>query len=239
MGCLLALHPATARADMLSGGLLGSLFRGEDFTGPRLIDLAVLGLVIFALLRLLAGRSKTPDQEQPQPPQRYEPDPDEPAVPPFPPTDKPTMYTNAQAAWEALKSRPADPRAAAGPAVSAGASPDDEFLAGAKLAYGRITASLAARDFADLVPFTTPDFLAQLKNSLPGHPADHPDILLVEATLAGRREEHGHTIMDVDYKVLVHEPEAPHNTDRLERWRFTRDNTTPGANWLLDGMDRR
>uniref|UniRef100_I2Q3H0 Tim44-like domain-containing protein n=1 Tax=Desulfovibrio sp. U5L TaxID=596152 RepID=I2Q3H0_9BACT len=239
---LLAL-PSPARAeDMLTGGLLGSVIRGDEFTGPRLVDLAVIGLALFLVLRLLLGRTgKTGANQQPPPP----PPPatyDDDAPPPLDsPPGKPNMYTNAQATWAALKSPPPKgaPTAAtpAGP-LPAGATPEQEFLAGAKLAYGRILAAMAKRDFDDLANFTTPLFLAQLKNSLPASPPPAPDILLVEAVLAGQRQESGRTVMDVDYEVLVHEPDAPHNTDRKERWRFVRDTAAPGAHWLLDGMER-
>ncbi|EHJ49605.1 import inner membrane translocase subunit Tim44 [Solidesulfovibrio carbinoliphilus subsp. oakridgensis] len=245
VGLALAL-PSPARAeDLLTGGLLGSVFRGDDFTGPRLVDLAVLGLALFLVLRLLLGRTgKTGANQQPPPP----PPPaayDDEAPPPLDsPPGKPNMYTNAQATWAALKSPPpkgtpttAAPSGATGPLPS-GATPEQEFLAGAKLAYGRILAAMAKRDFDDLANFTTPLFLAQLKNSLPASPPPAPEILLVEAVLAGERQESGRTVMDVDYEVLVHEPDAPHNTDRKERWRFVRDTAAPGAHWLLDGMER-
>jgi predicted lipid-binding transport protein (Tim44 family) len=238
---LLALASPARAEDMLTGGLLGSVMRGDDFTGPRLVDLAVLGLALFLVLRLLLGRSKGTGANQqplPPPPATY----DDAGPPPLDsPPGKPNMYTNAQATWAALKSPPPkgapDAAPPAGP-LPAGATPEQEFLAGAKVAYGRILAAMARRDFDDLAGFTTPLFLAQLKNSLPASPPPAPDILLVEAVLAGQRQESGRTVMDVDYEVLVHEDGAPHNTDRKERWRFVRDAAVPGAPWLLDGMER-
>jgi predicted lipid-binding transport protein (Tim44 family) len=242
---LFALSPATARADMLSGGLLGSLFRGDDFTGPRVLDLAVIGLGIFVLLRLIVGRSKGPGQNQPpQTPPKPDPSFDD-AAPPLESTPgKPNMYTNAQAAWASLKSPPAKTKPASDTASPASApetagTPEEEFLAGAKMAYSRIVGSLTARDFSDLAQFVAPELLTQLQNRLPDIALGRPDILLIEATLAGQHDENGHTLMDVDYNVLIHEPDAPHNTDRRERWRFSRDNATPGAPWLLVSMERR
>lgn len=250
LAMLFALSPATARADMLSGGLLGSLFRGDDFTGPRLLDLAVIGLGIFVLLRFIVGRSKGPSQSQTpqasqtsQTPPTHHPTIDEAAPPSQATPGKPNMYTNAEAAWASLKSPPAKtkPAPAASPAGApeTAGTPDEEFLAGAKMAYSRIISSLTARDFTDLTQFVTPELLTQLQNRLPDTVLGRPDILLIEATLAGQHDENGHTLMDVDYNVLIHEPEAPHNTDRSERWRFSRDNATPGAPWLLASMERR
>lgn len=244
-GLLLGFPPRVALAeDLLAGGLLGSVLRGDAFTGPRLIDLVVLGLVIFLLLRLILGRTK---KQGPQPlPQNDRTDPDRPSdaplAPPAAPREKGTMYTNAQATWDALRSTPPREGPAAATATGqapAAATPDEEFLAGAKMAYGRILGAIAQRDFDDLASFITPEFLANLKNSLPLSPPPAPDILLVEATLAERREEDSRTVMLVDYNVLVHEKDAPHNTDRFDRWCFVRDKRVAGANWLLDSMERR
>ena len=250
---LVALRPAPALADMLTGGLLGSVFRGDEFTGPRVIDIVALGVLIFLLLRLVLGRSKKGPQ-QPFPSERPGPDTppdisrgtpsetsrDAPSSHPARPPQKPDMYTNAQATWDALRSKPSDtpaPRPSGQP--PAAASPDEEFLAGAKMAYSRIRGAVAQRDFDDLASFTTPQYLANLKNSLPLSPPPEPDILLVEASLVERREEDSRTVMIVDYSILIHEQDAPHNIDRFERWTFVRDNAAPGANWLLDGMEER
>ncbi|UJX39787.1 hypothetical protein K9F62_13810 [Desulfovibrio sp. JY] len=244
-GCLgfVAAAPGVALADPLTGGVLGSVLRGDEFTGPRVLDLLVIGLVIFLLLRLLLGRSRRSGQGQSQPPyDRSGPaEPYDATPPPAPPQRaKRDMYTNAQATWDALRSTPSA-KTAAQPAGQppADATPDEEFLAGAKMAYGRILPAIAKRDFDDLANFTTPGFLANLKNSLPLSPPPAPDILLVEATLAEHREEGSQTVMVVDYKVLIHEKDAPHNTDRFDHWRFVRDNASPGANWLLDAMEQR
>lgn len=248
------LRPALARADMLSGSLLGSVVRGEPFVEPRLVDLLVIGLIIFLVLRLVLRRSNKAESGPDQQPASWDngkpPEEEEPVQRPAPlqgPADKPNMYSNAQAMWATLKT----PESRSGQTASAhlpgsaptgpptGATSEEEFLAGAKMAYSRINASLAGGDFDDLEHFVSPDLLRTLQTERRVPASSRPDILLVEATLAGQREQAGRTLMDVDFNVLVREPEAPHNTDRHERWRFSRENTTPGANWLLESMERR
>ncbi len=240
LGLAAVLEPALARADMLSGGLLGSVLRGDEFTGPRLIDLLAIGVLLFLVLRLVLNRPGASPRQSPPPDATPDKDDIQDDKPAGPPPGKPNMYTNAQATWDALKSpsaqKPATPTPNLPGSPPANATPDEEFLAGAKMAYSRIRASMAHRDFDDLAAFTTPAFLNQLRTSLPASPPPQPDILLIEATLAGRREEGSTTVMDVAYNVLIHEAGAPHNTDRAERWRFVRDNAVPGANWLLDGV---
>jgi len=255
---LVLTAPELARADMLTGGLLGRLLRGDEFTGPRFVDILVLGGVIFLLLRVLVGRSRKADtdasrQPDSRPAARSGPRPDsrpdaapgderDPGALSPPPPGKPDMYTMAQATWDSLKSpdsrKSSGQPAAAGP-IGPAASPDEEFLAGAKMAYSRIIQSLAARDFNDLTAFVAPGFLAELKNRLPDAPAGRPDILLVEASLADSRQENGRTVMTVEYKALVREPGAAQNSERLELWRFSRDSASDKANWLLEAMERR
>ena len=107
------------------------------------------------------------------------------------------------------------------------------------MAYSRIAASLAGRDFTDLASFVSPTYLAELQHTLPQTPAGRPDILLINAALAECRETPGRTVMVVDYDVLARQPGAAENTTLRERWTFSRDNAAPGANWLLDAMERR
>lgn len=209
-------------------------------SGDLLVNLILLGLAMFILLRFLTNRAKKDDSPQAGQPPRYDApaDDDRPANTP-PPDGKPNMYTNAQATWAALKSRPA-PGSAPAPGAQGqpvAAAPDDEFLAGAKLAYSRINAALANRDYDDLTHFVSPALLTQLRNTLPASPAGTPEFLLIEAALAGRNDEAARTTMTVAYKALVREPGASQNTDRNERWTFARDNAAPGANWLLEKME--
>jgi predicted lipid-binding transport protein (Tim44 family) len=129
---VLALTAAPARADMLSGGLLGSLLSGEEFTGPRVIDFLVIGLVVYLLFGLLTRRrdekQKGAEGYLPKPGQTGKPAqsdmPQTPAETPAQPRmgqDKPpepsgakshsqvNAYRAAEAAWDRLRSTPAQP----------------------------------------------------------------------------------------------------------------------------------
>ena len=232
-GLAVCLTPVAARAQTATPSSVAS--------GDLLINLILLGLAMFVLLRFLTNRSKNKNTPQSPPAQPPYADDDHPPLDPTPP-GKPNMYTNAQATWAALKSRPAPgsaPEAAPQGQPAAAASSDDEFLAGAKLAYSRITSSLGTRDYDDLTHFVGPDLLTRLRNTLPATPAGKPEILLVEAALAARSEDANRTTMTVDYKALMREPGASQNTERTELWTFARDNAAPGANWLLESMEQR
>lgn len=64
--------PADEPSGMFGGGLINALFFGEPFTGPRLADIVLIGLVVFMAFRFLAGRrasSTGPDRAaRPAPP---------------------------------------------------------------------------------------------------------------------------------------------------------------------------
>ena len=51
--------PSDEPSGMFGGGLINTLFLGEPFTGPRLADIVLIGLVVFMVFRFLAGR-RTP-----------------------------------------------------------------------------------------------------------------------------------------------------------------------------------
>jgi len=243
-----AMHLAASAAVLVPATAQAAADASLD-SGNLLINLILLGLAMFVIFRELYGRRRNEgDQSQTPPRAAYQDDRDD-DLPPQeqPPRRGPDMYTNAQAAWDRLRSpdkRPATPARTDGQAATpapanAPAGSDEEFLAGAKMAYSRIAASLAGRDFGDLASFVNPAYLVELQNTLPQTPAGRPDILLINAALAERRETPGRTVMVVDYDVLARQPGAAENTTLRERWTFSRDNTTPGANWLLDSMERR
>lgn len=233
---LASLVSCLAGSDVLAGTSDASIGSGD-----LLVNLILIGLAMFVLFRFLSNRSRKQDPTQSNQPPRYgDPDDDRPPLDSTPP-GKPNMYTNAQATWEMLKS-PDKTQTASQAAAPTGqplapASPDEEFLAGAKIAYSRIATSLANRDYDDLTHFVSPTLLTQLKNTMPASPAGKPDILLVEASLAGRSDDANRTTMTVDYKALRRDPGASQNAERTERWTFSRDNAAPGANWLLEKME--
>ncbi len=109
----LVFTSAPAFADILSGGLIGSLLRGDQFTGPRVIDFLALGLIVYFLFSKLfqnrrndedddgyperpdesnrrGGLGRPPSQGNPRPPQQTfqndaRPDGKTPPVPPAAP----------------------------------------------------------------------------------------------------------------------------------------------------------
>jgi len=267
----LALTAAPARADMLSGGLIGSLLGDGEFTGPRVIDFLVIGIAVYFLFSLLTrrrnenndadgylskpGQSGMPQRpDLPRPPASSEPtepsvprnmDQDAPSAPSEPkPHPQIDAYRAAEAAWDRLRSTPAQPRQDGGESAPGQSRPmpaaqgEDEFLAGAKAAYARIRQSLDKGDMEDVRHFTEPAFfeiLAKNQADKP-HPGDLT-ILLIEASEVGRKTVGDYATIDVAFKAQVKRAAAGAKDIRLkETWTFMRNAKDPNDMWRLSNV---
>ncbi len=259
---------------MFGGGLISALFLGEPFTGPRLADIAIIGLVVFALFRLLAGRRSTPagpDRSAlPKPPaaktaSRPTPETDTPPPPPGPAPgtrDAPThpapgmpsrtsgpaerepslerVYQAAEAAWGGLRSTPSTAPAAPGATRPVFQNDDEEFLAGAKAAYARIREAMEKGNPAEAAAFVAPDFLKELgrlaKERFGGQAGPPSRLLLIEAGIVDRRTQGNVTRVDTLYEVLAKRDGQTGDDREREIWTFERDESRPGAVWLLTAI---
>ncbi len=253
---LLMQHVAatTAKADMLGGGLLDAVFNGGTFTGPRLLDLAIIGVLIFFVFRLFTKKSGSrPDDSEGYLKRPDQTDADQgrqtrPAPPPDAPQDGeqelPDAHRAAEAAWDRLRSRQDNASAPSGPSGSSRGAPaqagngDGEFLAGAKAAYARIRESLDKNDLEDVRSFTTPAFMEELAvraKTNPG-PGDM-QIMLINAKVMEQKAEGTNAVAEVYYDTLIkRRSKGDADIQLREIWRFTKDNANPNANWLLDDI---
>ncbi len=258
------LPPAEAPG-MFGGGLISALFFGEPFTGPRLADIAVIGLVAFALFWLVAGRraSQTgPDKSGlPRPPEAT-PSSSRPGTEPesrrSSAGDRPSadpaghdgssdrepslarVYQAAEAAWGGLRSTPASGGPAPAGSRPAFQNQDEEFLAGAKAAYARIREAMEKGDTADVAPLVAPEFLEELGRLARQRfgEADGPasQVLLIEAGIADRRSQDNKAFVDTLFDVLAKKPGQSGEDRAREIWTFERDASLPGSMWRLSGI---
>ncbi len=250
---------------MFGGGLISTLFFGEPFTGPRLADIAVIGLVVFALFRLVAGRraSRTgPDKSGlPRPSEATPPSPrpgPEPETRRSAAEDRPSadptghggsserepslarVYQAAEAAWGGLRSTPASDRPGPNGSRPAFQGQDEEFLAGAKAAYARIREAMEKGDTADVAPLVAPGYLEEL-GRLAGQRfgasgGPTSQVLLIEAGIADRRVQGNMNLVDTLFEVLAKKPGQSEDDRAREIWTFERDASLPGSMWRLSGI---
>ncbi|WP_035252800.1 Tim44 domain-containing protein [Desulfocurvus vexinensis] len=208
---------------LLAGTLLGSLFFGQPFAGGGMLDILLIGGVLFLLFRLLRGRR--PMAQPAGAGMGYG----------GPPSGPMTRDAGPGAAWGGLASA-ADAR----PEVSTPPGFDEaEFLQGAKAAYGRLQTSWDARDLDDIRQFTTDAVFSEIGAQAQADPGpSRTEVLMVDARLLEARAEGPATLATVYFDALLRENQGGTTAQVREVWHFRRQDDVSGGMWLLDGIQQ-
>ena len=205
---------------LLVGGLLGSLFFGGHFMGPNLLDLLIIGGLLYLAFRFF--RSRRPQEQRNTPG-----------------ASAAETHTRGHHGWDTLRSS-----AGATSAASEGdgkSRPDgfdeQEFLAGAKAAFVRLQQSWDERDLDDIAQFTAPEVLQTIReqaelDSQPGK----TDILVLDAELLDVRQLGSQTVADVEFTARMQEDGEVKNV--REVWHFSRYDHDPQSGWILEGLQQ-
>lgn len=241
---------------LLAGGLIGSMLFGNGFGGGMgggmgMLDIILIGLIIFMAVRLFRGRKKTEDSG---------------SVSQGPWTKPPTAdgRTRAQQSWDNLRSpgAPSGPQAGPTAAPSGGfgdgsatsaaqpVEPVDpivpegfsipDFLQGAKTVYTRLQASWDRRDLADIALFTTPEVLAEITRQAAADASpSRTELIMISARLLEFKEDPKLTVATVYFDVLLREEATEaHPKQVREVWHFARETNNPDSNWKLEGIQQ-
>lgn len=229
----------------MAGGLLGSMLFGHGGMGwgagggIGMLDILLIGLVIFLGYKLLRRRAAAPG-----------------AAPTGPVSHD--AYDRAEQSWGHLRSREeaasgsnatfsstggfgvapsAD--AVAGPAVPEGFNVHD-FLEGAKTVYARLQHSWDRRDLDDIALFTTAEVLSEIRRQASVDPQpSKTELLLVNAQLVEFREDNQDTVATVLFDVLMREDATEERPKQVrEVWHFSRPTADLSANWRLEGIQQ-
>lgn len=258
ISCLRAGHRGLVLVGLAGFGLLflPDLARaGDAFVGTSaqsgaflrgILPLIFIGILIYVGLRIFNHRpggsrdGSRPPSEGPgrdsgpgfSPPPRDYSDPND-------PEHLRDAYARARASWEWLSGDAGRERQAgqAGPVPSGGpaALDPDEFLEGAKAAYGRIRHSLALGDREDARQFAEDAALDALvggaePSTLPG------EVLLVNARLLETKTTGNHTTVSVYYDATAKAIGQGQPVSLREIWRFGRDDDNPESHWRLEAV---
>lgn len=230
---------------LVAGGLLGSMLFGGGMGGwgagggIGLLDILLIGLVIFFAVKLLRRRKQEQGGSQAG------------AGDDQAPTASEDARSRAEQSWDALRSQPA-PGASGGfgPGVApAGAGPEPvvppgfnvpEFLEGAKSVYARLQHAWDRRDLADIALFTTPEVLEEIRRQSVADPGpSKTELLLINARLLEFKEEPGDTVVSVLFDVLMREAASEDRPKQVrEAWHFSRPTGNLEANWRLEGIQQ-
>lgn len=245
-------------SNIFTRSFFASLLLGDPFSGLGLLDLLIVGVAIYLLIRFTRGSAAPETDAATQPNQDAQPG--ERRFGPGPETE---AYKRAAQNWDHLRTRPkAESQAQAGKSPQAAPRPgpaapppapartaeapaseakpsasetEDEFLQGAKMVYCRIYSSLASADLADVKHFTSAIMFEELK-PLSGRRLGQ--ILLVEAKTLDRKTTAGIAQVRVAFEVLLQKEEASQPEETREIWRFHRDAGNPDSTWRLAAIER-
>jgi len=219
---------------LLAGTLLGALFMGMPFGGAGMLDMLLIGLVLFLVFRFVMSRRRASEAQ---------------AVA----GAGAGVQRNAQAdsgqwsggsQWDRLSSA----SAGQGQAAQAGPQPGEgvpgfdaeEFLRGAKMVYTRLQASWDSRDLDDIREFATPEVYEEIARQATEDPTpSRTEILMVNARVLEAKQDGGHVVATVYYDVLMREDQAQDAPTQVrEVWHFRRESADPESSWKLEGIQQ-
>lgn len=209
---------------LLAGSLLGALFFGGAFSGLGMIDIVMIGLLVWMALRLLRGRRPAPQRQGGHGGSGGAQNHD---------------YSDAWAHLRDTSSGPA--RAAAAGYASSGFTPPpgfdhDKFMEGARLMYSRMQEAWDRRDLADIRQFTTPGMYRLIEEQAKEDPTpSSTTILTMQAQLHEFRREGEEEFISVYFDALLREYADRDAENAREIWHFARKT---GGTWKLDGIQQ-
>lgn len=212
---------------LLAGSLIGSLLFGGGFSGGGIMDILLIGILIFVGLKLFArARAKSG------------PAPASAGGAPMDGMKPPLQRNDTATGWDSLRDRNTY---AAQPEVTIPMPADfdaDEFLRGAKMAYNRLQAAWDNRDLNDIAQFASPAVMEAVRQQLAEETEpSKTEILLVNAQLLNVVNEGGEQRAQVYFDVLMRErPEQATPSNMREIWHFVRE--LDGGTWKLDGIQQ-
>lgn len=218
------------------GGLLGSLLAGGAFQGINLIDILVLGGLVFLLYKLFAARKTG---AQPQPAGDY----DDSAVA-HTPQSGPSNPSGFDTDILFDKNKPGTesaPRPAGfGQDVAVPAGFDaPAFLAGAKTAFKALQKAWDERDLAEIRGLTSDKVFAEVQDQLKASREENrTDVLKLEAELLEVREIGTELQAVVLFDAIMRENDNVHADQVREVWHFVKSKNSIQPTWYLDGIQQ-
>lgn len=214
---------------LLAGSLIGSLLFGGGSSGGGIMDILLLGILLFVGLKLFArARSKA------------QPAPAGAGNAPMGGMEPPLQRNDTAASgWDTLSGQNNAYNSQPEVVIPMPADFDaEEFLRGAKMAYNRLQAAWDSRDLNDIAQFASPAVMDAVRQQLAEETEpSKTEILLVNAQLLSVVNEDKEQRAQVYFDVLMRErPDQPTPSNVREIWHFVRE--LDGGTWKLDGIQQ-
>lgn len=228
---------------LLAGTLIGSLLMGGGFAGGGMMDIIIIGLVVYLGYRLLRGfRRPSADSQSGASFRNMGQDMGQ--------SGGASRSQGNPSAWDNLRSGPSSGASSSGfsdernytspSSLNIPADFDqEEFLRGAKMAYVRLQESWDKRDLNDIAQFATEPVLRTLRQQLDEEPdPTRTDLLMVNASLMEVKQDADTERAAVFFDVLMREEAQAQQPEQVrEVWHFVR-NAGRNEMWKLDGIQQ-
>lgn len=224
------------------GGLLGSLLFGGAFENFNLVDILVIGGILYLLFRLISRRNPAATS-QGYSRSSYED----------------THFDNIQSTRNQAKPFDTDLLFKKGPSAQHPGmdvaeiqeEKDDStiieidnfnqtaFLEGAKNAFQMLQQAWDARDLSEIRRMTTDKVFAEIKQQLQDNTTtNHTEILSLDAEILSARQNDSQQEVQVLFDANIHELPESVTSNIQEVWYFVRPANTRHTMWFVDGIQQ-
>ena len=205
------------------GGLLGALFFGGAFEGINLVDILIIGLLLFVLMKWLARRAQPrllnsagTSEAAAEPYQQYETAEE---------IRGDTASASAPASLDSL--RQGAPRRFDG----------DGFVEGAKQCFVRLQRAWDSGDLADIRQFTSDHVFGEIQEQYQARGSQNrTDILSLDAELLSANDAGSRQEAIVLFRADLKEEDRQQQVEEV--WHFVKPNNSRETRWFLDGIQQ-
>ena len=212
-------------AGLAAGGLLASLFFGDAFEGLQIMDILLIGALIFGGVLLFKAMRRG-----------------------SPATAGAGAYGGAAAGDGPAPGRmPPD----LGEPITATAAAGDQdeipawfdgpgFVEGAKTHFIRLQAAWDQSDFKDIREYTTPQLFAELQRerSRLGEEAQYTEVVTLDAEIAGVQRAGDQVVASILFSGLIREENNGTADPFREIWHVQHDWDSSTGDWLIAGVQQ-
>ena len=208
---------------LLAGGILGALFFGGAFEGIQLMDMLLIGLVIFMLFKLFGTQRRAAYAGTSQ--VGYAPN----EVP---------MARNSEQGFGGASSFPN--MSATFTKIDTPEWFDEAaFLAGAKEHFKNLQSAWDRQDWDEIASYTSEELLQSLKTNRMVLPDNQvTEVLSVDVELANFQTLLGEHIVSLYFEGEIRENGSDASTAFSEAWHLSRDADISTGNWTLVGIEQ-
>ncbi len=208
---------------LLAGGILGALFFGGAFEGIQLMDMLLIGLVVFMLFKLFGTQRRAAYAGTTQ--GGYAPN----EVPMARNSDQGFGGASSSIHLSATFTKIDTPEW----------FDEAAFLAGAKEHFKNLQSAWDRQDWDEIASYTSEELLQSLKTNRMVLPDNQvTEVLSVDVELANFQTLLGEHIVSLYFEGEIRENGSDASTAFSEAWHLSRDADISTGNWTLVGIEQ-